>query len=134
MKTITFLRENNYLTMHRPYKIFVDNEFVDYIEPKEKEKTIDISDSANQVKIMVNKFSSNSIKLNKGDVKKINITSQIQNGLFIFISFAFLGGLLSKLFGFLNNNYLLLSLIAPFGIIVYWQTIGKSNYLRISKR
>jgi len=46
----------------------------------------------------------------------------------------FFGSLILKLLWVLNNYYLGIALLTPMLILVYWQTLGKNNYLRISKR
>jgi len=135
MAEITILRENNYLIKVRPLKVFIDNIFVDYIEPKEKEKKIKVNNEASIIEIKVNNNTSNKIKLDESILKgetKINVTSQIQNGLLIIIYACFFGGLVLKMFN-LISNYLGLVLITPMLIVVYWQTFGRKNYLRISK-
>lgn len=133
MKHITIITENNFLTMFRPYKIFIDDDFIDYLEPSEKNKTINVPDSSKKLKISVNKFSSNIVALDNKKIS-ISVTSQIHNGLFILIFGCFFGSLILKLLGVLNNYYLGIALLTPMLILVYWQTLGKNNYLRISKR
>jgi len=133
MKHITIIRENNFLTMFSPYKIFIDDDFIDYLEPSEKNKTINVPDSSKMLKISVNKFSSNIVRLDNKKIS-ISVTSQIHNGLFILIFGCFCGSLILKLLGVLNNYYLGIALLSPMLILVYWQTLGKNNYLRISKR
>ncbi|MBC3757258.1 hypothetical protein H7U19_02505 [Hyunsoonleella sp. SJ7] len=132
MKEIEIFRENNFQTMHRPFKVYVDGDFIDFIEPKEKTKKFLIEPSSKELKIEVDKCSSNSVKLN-ADNLKLNVTSQIQNGLFVFIYTTFFGGLILMMLDVLNNLYLSFALLLPFAIIVYWQTLGRKNYLRISK-
>ncbi len=138
MKELTIIRDNNYLIQFRPLKIFVDGKFLDYIEPKEKSKVILIDDSSNNIKIGVNNCSSNIVtfdsNLEQKNSFKLEVTSQVQNGLFIFIFICFFGGLILKLLNILTNVYLLLATLLPFGIIVYWQTFGKNNYLRLTKK
>lgn len=119
--------------MFKPYKIFIDDDFIDYLEPSEKNKTINVPDSSKKLKISVNKFSSNIVRLDNKKIS-ISVTSQIHNGLFILIFGCFFGSLILKLLGVLNNYYLGIALLTPMLILVYWQTLGKNNYLRISKR
>lgn len=133
MKDITLVREKNFLTMFSPYKIYIDDEFIDYLEPSEKNKTINVPDSSKKLKVKVNKFSSNIIVINEIE-SKISITSQIHNGLFILIFGCFFCSLTLKLLGILKNNYLGIALLTPMLILVYWQIFDKNNYLRISKR
>jgi hypothetical protein len=135
MASITFIRENNYLIKVRPLKVFIDNEFIDYLEPNEKVKTIEVNDQSTNLSIKVNNNSSNNITLNKSILNgstKIKVTSQIQNGLLLFIYACFFGGLVLNMLGYISS-YLGLALITPMLIIVYWQTFGRKNYLRLSK-
>jgi len=135
MAEITIIRENNYLIRVRPLKVFIDNNFVDYIEPSDKEKKIIVNNDSSVIEIKVNNNSSNKLKLDESTLKgetKIKVTSQVQNGLLIFIYACFFGGLVLKMFDVISN-YLGLALVTPMFIIVYWQTLGRKNYLRISK-
>ncbi len=135
MATITIIRENNYLIKVRPLKVFVNDKFIDYIEPNEKIKNLQVDSNSSKLFIKVNNNSSNIINLDKSTLDgstKIRVTSQIQNGLLIFIYACFFGGLVLKMFD-LISNYLGLALIIPMLIIVYWQTFGRKNYLRLSK-
>ena len=136
MNTITIIRENNYLIKVRPLKVFVDEKFIDYIEPIEKMKIIQVDENALKLLIKVNNNSSNTIDLDKSVLNgttKIRVTSQIQNGLFIFIYACFFGALTLKLLGILTNNYIGIACVLPMLIIAYWQTFGRKNYLRLSK-
>ena len=135
MAEITIIRENNYLIRVRPLKVFIDNNFVDYIEPSDKEKKIIVNNDSSVIEIKVNNNSSNKLKLDESTLKgetKIKVTSQVQNGLLIFIYACFFGGLVLKMFDVISN-YLGLALVTPMFIIVYLQTLGRKNYLRISK-
>lgn len=135
MATLTILRENNYLIKVRPLKVFVDDEFIDYIEPNEKTKNLQVDSNSSKLLIKVNNNSSNIVNLDKSILNgstKIRVTSQIQNGLLIFIYACFFGGLILKMLDIISA-YLGLALLIPMLIIVYWQTIGKNNYLRLSK-
>lgn len=134
MKKISLIRENNYMINFRALKIYVDDVFYDYIEPKELEKQIEIKIGKElEIKVKVGWCSSNIIKiLPEDNLKAIRITSQIQNGLFllIFCSF-FLGGILR--IADIINIHLAFGLQIPLIIIVYWQTLGKNTFLRLTK-
>jgi hypothetical protein len=134
MKKISLIRENNYMINFRALKIYVDDVFYDFIAPKELEKQIEIeSEKELEIKIKVGWCSSNIIKiLPKDNSKTITITSQIQNGLFllIFCSF-FLGGILRITDTI--STHLAFGLQIPLIIIVYWQTLGKNSFLRLTK-
>ncbi|GAB1856765.1 hypothetical protein MHTCC0001_16010 [Flavobacteriaceae bacterium MHTCC 0001] len=135
MKKIRIKRENNYLTMFRPFKIFINGKFVDYIEPKEKNKVIQVDSSSFELKIGVNNCESNAIKIDDANSSKdyqFSVTSQVQNGLFIFAFITFFGSVILTSLGFIQNIYLSIALLLPFCIIAYWQTIGRKKYLRLS--
>ena len=131
MKTLQITRENNFLIRPRPLEIFINDKSVDYIEPNQKNKKIDIDDNASKFYIKDNSKSSNIINLNDNNNNFI-VTSQIQNGLFLFIVICFIGGIVLFLTGYISA-YLGFASLLPMCILAYWQTIGKKNYFRISK-
>lgn len=138
MKEIIFKRNQNLLIKFKPLKVFVDDKFIDYIEPEEWEKTIYINESSKELKVGVHKRLSNTVDLTKSipDVKKIGIrvTSQIPNALFIIIYGCFFVACASVIFpSLLNNLYLSAALFSPLFILIYWETIGRKNYLRLSR-
>jgi len=117
----------------RALKIFVNGIFIDFLEPNELEKTIAVEEGA-ELFLKVDWCFSNKINANdlKGNNFFLNVTSQIQNGLFflIFGSF-FLGGIL-QLLHLLHPHFYLASIL-PLSIIVAWQTFGRKKYLRLTK-
>jgi len=137
MATITLKRNKDYMITFRALKIYVNDTFIDYFEPDEKEKEI-LVEEGSEVKVKVDWCSSNIIKisknkgLNTSEKQSYNISSQIHNGLFILIfgSF-FLGGIL-KLFDVISP-YMYIALTSPLSIIVGWQIFGRNKYLRLSK-
>jgi hypothetical protein len=138
MKEIIFKRNQNLLIKFKPLKVFVDDKLIDYIEPEELEKTIYINESSKELKVGVHKRLSNTVDLTKSipDVKKIGIrvTSQIPNALFIIIYGCFFVACASVIFpSLLNNLYLSAALFSPLFILIYWETIGRKNYLRLSR-
>lgn len=136
MNSITIIRENNYLIKVRPLKVFVNDKFIDYIEPNEKIKTLQVDSNSSKLLIKVNNNSSNIINLDKSTLDgstKIRVTSQIQNGLLIFIYACFFWAFALKFLGLLTNNYIGIACVLPMFIIAYWQTFGRKNYLRLSK-
>lgn len=136
MRKIKIIRENNYLTMFRPFKIFVDGKFIDYIEPKEKNKIIEVDSNSFELKIGVNNCESNAIKIDETNNSlkdyEFSVTSQVQNGLFIFAFITFFGSIILTSLNLIQNIYLSIVLLLPFCIIGYWQTIGRKKYLRLS--
>ncbi len=135
MRTLTVSRENNFFTRFRAFKVFVDEEFIDYIEPDQKVKEVSIPLDATKLNIKLDWCSSNTINLKDIDIHKnisLRVTSQIQNGLFIFITVTFFGGGILNLLGYINL-YMGFATTLPMAIIVFWQTYGRKRLLRISK-
>ncbi|NCP20981.1 MAG: hypothetical protein GW847_03160 [Zetaproteobacteria bacterium] len=133
MNEITIIRENNFMINKRALKIYIDNEFIDYIEPKQKMKKVNIKNGS-EFKVKLDWGSSNTIKIDKQNNQnlKFNVTSQIQNGLFILIFLSFFGSFILKFSG-LINDHVAIGLVLPLSIIVFWQTIGRKNYLRLTQ-
>lgn len=131
---ITINRFNNLVINRRALKIFINDKFVDYIEPNEKNKKIKINFN-DTVYLKMGWCKSNKIKIEETENNhlELNVTSQIQNGLFIFIYSCFFSSFILK-FANLINGYIGLALISPLSIIAYWQTFGKNSFLRLSKK
>lgn len=133
-KEVIIYREKNLLMSRRALEIYVNDEFVDYIEPKELEKKFILDENANSLQIKDGRKSSNIVNLSKSHFNhsklKISVTTQVQNGLFIFIYICFFA---SCLLGFLKiNPYLSIALALPMSIIAYWQMIGRKKYFRLT--
>ena len=113
----------------------MNDEFIDYIEPNEHKKKFNIPGNSARIKIMVNSYSSNVFELKDAlQVGNLNfqITSQIQNPLFVIIfSSFFIGGFLA-LFGIIDH-YIAFLLALPLTIIIYWRLFKKHNYLRLTR-
>jgi len=134
MVTITLRRKKDYMIVFRALKIYVNDTFVDYFEPDEKEKKI-LVEEGSEVKVKVDWCSSNIVKISDSNTTKnlsYRISCQIHNGLFV-VGFGcfFLGNILNMLGAI--NLYMFIALILPFGFIVGWQIFGRNNYLRLSK-
>jgi hypothetical protein len=130
---VLFKRDYNLMIKHRSIEVYLNDEFIDYINPKDVDKIIKIEERG-RLYLRVNNSSSNVINLNKineTDFLKLSFTSQIQNGLFVFIALTFFGSLLLGFFDIISV-YFRMALMLPFAIIVYWQTLGKKNYLRLT--
>ena len=135
MHTLTLIRENNFFTKYRAFKVYIDGKFIDFIEPDEKRKTIEIPNESLKLNIKLDRCSSNTINLqnlNSDSPLNLRITSQIQNGLFIFIAITFFGGGILNMLGYIGP-ILGFASIFPMAIIVFWQTIGRKKLMRITK-
>ncbi len=135
MKEIILFRENNLIIRQRPLKIFIDGKFIDYVEPSEKSKKLFLENGA-ELSIKMNSCSSNVINLidstNNGKLK-INIVSQVQNSFYIFAMILFLSAFfLHFVFGVISA-YIGIVLIIPFFYVAYWYTLGRKNFLRLTK-
>ena len=138
MRKIIFKRNQNLLIKFKPLKVFVDNTLIDYIEPYELEKTIYISDSSLVLKVGVHNRFSNKVEFTKNTSESntagFNVTSQIPNTLFIIIYGCFFIACASVIFpSLLNNLYVSGALFSPLLILIYWETFGRENYLRLSR-
>ena len=125
------------MIIFRALKIYINDEFIDYFEPNEKQKALEIEEGA-ILKVKVDWCHSNTIKISQKDNQNVNqnhsfiISSQIHNGLFILIFGCFITGnflmILDKI-----NPFAYLALISPIAIIVGWQIFGRNNYLRLTR-
>lgn len=136
MASVLIKRKNNFQLRFRAIKIFVDDVFVDYLEIGELEKEIEVNPRQKKLRLKIDWCYSNSYALKfdeKDNLKNkvISVTSQIHNGLFILIYGVFFSGSFLWLFG-LIGPYMYLGSLSPMLIIVYWQTFGKQNFLRLS--
>ncbi len=132
---IILKRENNFIIKTRALKIYVDDVFIDYIEPNEYDKKIQIADTTKSLYIKLDWCYSNSYTFNENDDKSslnFRITSQIQNGLFILIYFCFFTGWILYLINVIELN-ITMALTSPLAIIVFWQSFGRKNFLRLTK-
>jgi len=135
MIEIILFRENNYIINKRPLKIFIDEKFVDYIEPSEKSKKI-LVENGTELSIKMNSCSSNVINLVDSayrDGLKINIVSQVQNGFYIFAMILFISSFILHFFMGVISAYFGMVLIIPFFYVAYWYTLGRKNFLRLTK-
>ncbi|NCQ52454.1 hypothetical protein GW796_11375 [archaeon] len=132
MKEIHLYREKNYFIDFKPLKIFIDGIFFDFWEPSDKKKVIKIEDDSKKLVVGVEWCRSNEVDL-KMKILNFRITSQIQNGLFILIFTTFLLGNLLFFFKLINPHLYFGLTSVPMMIIVYWQTIGRNKFIRISK-
>jgi len=132
MHTIIVQREKNLLIRFRALKVFIDDEFIDYIEPNEMKKIIRMEDKPKKINLKIDWCSSNEVMIDDFDSTRLTVTSQIQNGLFIYIFISFFGGGILELMGIINP-YLGFATALPMTIIVFWQTIGRNNLMRLSK-
>jgi hypothetical protein len=137
MEIITLTRQKDYMIFFRALKIYVDSEFVDYFEPNEKVKKINIK-VGSKIKVKVDWCSSNTITIPEKSIENqvenniYRISSQIHNSLFIIIFGCFIIGNLLQIF-YSFNPHMYLALISPISIIVGWQIFGRNNYLRLTK-
>jgi hypothetical protein len=132
---VVFKRQNNFMIKARALKIYVDDVFVDYINPEELIKKINISDNSSNVYIKLDWCFSNKHRLNLNgneDLNSFTITSQIQNSFFLFIYSCFFLGWILRIFNVINI-YTAMALVSTISIIVFWQTFGRNNYLRLSR-
>lgn len=132
---IILKREANFIIKTRALKVYVDDVFIDYIEPNEFHKKIQIADSSRSLFIKLDWCYSNSYIFSDKDNKSslnFRITSQVQNGLFILIYLCFFTGWILYLTNIIELN-ITMALTSPIAIIVFWQTIGRKNYLRLTK-
>ncbi len=136
MTTITLVRQKDYLILFRTLKIYVNHEFVNYFQPNEKIKEIDIENDSD-IKVKVDWCSSNIVNFSEGSVRKkeqfISVSSQIHNGLFIIIFGCFITGNILKIFD-LVGPYLYITLVVPIAVIVGQQIFGRNKYLRLTKK
>ena len=125
------------MVFFRALKIYINNEFIDYFEPDEKLKKIEVEEGS-KLKIKVDWCNSNTVEIAQRGNQNVNeshsfiISSQIHNGLFILIFGCFITGnclmILDKI-----NPFAYLALISPIAIIVGWQIFGRNNYLRLTR-
>ncbi|WP_299157482.1 hypothetical protein [uncultured Tenacibaculum sp.] len=130
---IVINREKNLLIMPRPLKVYIDGVFIDYIEPFETIKKVNTKNTSSELYIKINNCYSNKVVLDK-EINKVrfNVTSQVQNGLFILIASCFILGWVLLIFDIINI-YLSMAMVSTLAIIVFWQTIGSKNYLRLTR-
>lgn len=133
MPEITIKRNKDFMITFRALKVYINDKFIDYIEPNEHSKKFEVNTDEAKVRVKVDWCSSNTYhcKLGRNKTEIINVSSQIHNGLFILIFSSFIAGSIFKLLN-LIDPYTYLALFLPLTIIVGWQTFGRNNYLRLS--
>lgn len=90
MKTLIINRIKDYAINRHSLRVYVDGEFLDYIEPNEKSKKIKANLKASELKIMFDKKrGSNSMKIGDENELSFNVTSQYINFLYVFCTICF---------------------------------------------
>ncbi|QNK78309.1 hypothetical protein H7F37_04270 [Winogradskyella sp. PAMC22761] len=130
MKELNLNRPFNLMLYPRPLKIYINDVFFDYIEPKEKDKKLSLN-IGDTLMVKDHKFISNKIKVDE-TLNSIQINCLIQNGLFIFAFGSFFLSMVSIMFQFFHP-YLNLTMLIPLLIVVYQRTFNRKEFIRLTK-
>ena len=122
-------KKHNYPIKYNKIKVFINNKFADFLDDKSKNIACNEGDI---IHFEFNKFRSNEVLISK-NLKEVEVSSSINNGLYITAYVCFFLSLILFLTKFIENYYVYFALLIPMGIVTYTRIINSKDYLNAAK-